>query len=344
MSVDGRLILRTSSNDGMTMSTTTRNIATSLLATALLISMSACSLLGMPAPNNAPPPAPSMSAETKPTGTVPVALCVPNEFADGFDTQDILTDGSHQEIADNLVDLLVDAGALPPGIKMLSLEYEEDFNALTIDMNAAYGEAVTDSAGTVTEYAIVGTVANTMLNYFNAHFITITVEGKPLKSNFTSDDGSPSNFFIDQRTNYREPLELHDLPNTIEDLPDPAAIENLYRFISGYWNSNGEFVAFVTHCGKPHIEYGIWNSDYMRSGPVTNTAASGELSVEITFLAEEQPGWEGSDGYPEESITIQVDLSSFAKNAKLKVGADGDLSTFTYAGMNFQEALDASGG
>ena len=320
---------------------TQRKTAVGLLATALVLSMSACSLLSSQGPTTTPPTDPSPSTPSQTPISAVGELCVPNSNADGFDTVATFSMISPDGPGRDLIDQLVNEGALPAGVRMLSLNVDVD---ITVDMNAAYGEAVTDSAGTVTEHAIVGTVANTMLNYFNAHFITITVEGKPLKSNFTSDDGSPSNFFIDQRTNYREPLELHDLPNTIEDLPDPAAIENLYRFISGYWNSNGEFVAFVTHCGKPHIEYGIWNSDYMRSGPVTNTAASGELSVEITFLAEEQPGWEGSDGYPEESITIQVDLSSFAKNAKLKVGADGDLSTFTYAGMNFQEALDASGG
>jgi len=277
-----------------------------------------------------------------------VELCVPNKFADGFVTFGTLSAGSPEEIGNNLISLLVEAGALPGGVEMLSLDVNQELSTLTVDMNSAYGKAVSISEGTANEYLLIGTVANTLLNYFDARFITIKVDGEPLQSNFTSEDGSPANFFIDQRTYFTGPLTSAELKAMVASLPDPSAIDDLYRYFGGYWNSNKkEYLAFNTHCGKPYVDYGKWNSDYARGGPLTSAAAAGDLSVELVFQAQDQPGAEGSDGYPEEPVTILIDLASYRKNEKIKVGvtaaqSNGKPTTYTHVGMTFQEAMDAS--
>jgi len=221
---------------------------------------------------------------------------------------------------------------------MLSLKVDED---ITLDMNATYGEAVTNT-GTTGEYLLVGTVVNTLLAFFTKDFIFITIEGAPLKTSH-AEYGEPLTFFIDQLPQNNPPNPT-DIQQTIANLPDPAAIENLYSYIGGYWNSpNGEFVGFTTHCGKPHVDFGIWDSEYGRSGPVTTAAPTGPLSAELTLKLKAEPAWEGGAGYPLEDAPITIDLTQLP-NLKMgtpKLGNDQP-STYTYAGASVQEAFDAA--
>jgi len=322
-----------------------RTVAMTLLGFALLLSMSACAAPGASAPNDNAAPPPATSPSELPDDGELVALCVPNSFNDGFVTLGAVSAALPDTIGADLVNLLVDARALPTGVELISLDVDQELGEITVNMNSAYGHAVSSSEGTPTEYALVGAVVNTLINYYDAQFVFIKVEGTLLATSFAEDAEAPLNFFPDKRTHYSAPLELGQLPDTIESLPNPDAQENLYRYLSGYWNSSkGDFVGFITRCGLPYVEFGIWDSDFMRIGSMTSVKATGDLSVDFNFLLKAEPGNELNDGYPEQEITMAVDLSSFANNGKIKAGdkSEGKLSTFTHAGLTFQDAYDAA--
>ena len=308
--------------------------AAGLLITALLVSFAACSSPQDQTTTTPPTTSPSTPSQT-PIAAV-AQLCVPNSNTDGFTTVDTMSFITPDGPGRDLIDQLVNEGALPAGVRMLSLNVDVD---ITVDMNAAYGEAVTNT-GTSGEYLLVGTVVNTLLDFWGREFIFITIEGAPLKTS-QAEYGEPLTFFIDQLPP-NKPANPTDLQQTITNLPDPAAIANLYSYIGGYWNSTqGEFVGFTTHCGKPHVEFGIWDSEYGRSGAMTTATPTGQLSAELTLRLKAEPAWEGGAGYPLEDAPMTLDLTTYPtlKIGTPKLGND-ELSTYTYAGATIQEAFD----
>ena len=326
-----------------------RKIAIGFLGVVLMVSLSGCTWPPWSQKTTSAPPtsatvAPSETASETAAAGESVSLCVPNDNADGFVPMDTVSTKSPGEIGNDLINLLVEVGALPVGVEMLSVQMGEIGDEIMLDMNAAYGQAVS-STGTAGEYMLVGTVVNTFLDYFDKHFIFLTVEGKSLTTGhggFTD----PMTYFIDQRTHYDDPLELGDIPATVAGLPEAKAVENLLRYIGGYWNSTkGEFVGFITHCGRPQIDFGLWDTEYMRSGAMTGATATGEVTAELVFLLLEQPAWEGGDGFPQEPETVIVDLDSFRNSGKLTVTIpplnNGKKLKYTHVGKTFQEAYDA---
>ena len=111
-----------------------------------------------------------------PSGTESVTIYVPDEQGEtltptGADAKD--------DSDQSLVDALIAAGSLPEGVKVQSSSLENC--TLTLDMNAAFGEAIRAS-GTAGEtlkiYALVNTFAQTRV----ATAVLITVDGKVLES------------------------------------------------------------------------------------------------------------------------------------------------------------------
>jgi hypothetical protein len=101
---------------------------------------------------------------------MPVTLYLPNENADGFVTEEAMTDGSAQHI----ISLLVEHHALPDGCALLAFSAEGTSG--TADLNAAYGQAI--NQGTTGEYLAFGAVVNTLLVFFDLDELTITIEGE----------------------------------------------------------------------------------------------------------------------------------------------------------------------
>jgi len=236
--------------------------------------------------------------------------------------------------------MLVDAGALPAGVEMINLVVGDQ---LQLDMNAAFGQAL-NQTGSAGEYMIMGSVINTLLAFFDVEFMSITVEGEALITGHAIYD-QPLTFYNDQRTVWDGPLELGDLPGTVAGLPDPQAIENLFRYLKGYWISdNGQFVDFRTRCAKPVISFGLWDSEYGRAGVMTGVEATGEFTVNATFLLRGRPASMETDAYPEESTVVKVDLTRFPLDPSitLVIAQLGDGQEFTYVrgGDTLDEAYD----
>ena len=130
--------------------------------------------------NSPPVPAPAEQ---------PVVLYLPNENADGFVTKDAMTDGT----AEHIVSLLVEERALPEGCALLS--FSNDVGGAVVDMNAAYGQAIGE--GTAAEYLRLGSVVNTLLNFYELTEITITIEGQVPNTGHEIYD-YPLRFYVEQ--------------------------------------------------------------------------------------------------------------------------------------------------
>ncbi len=112
--------------------------------------------------------------ETKPA----VTLFVPNDDATSFVEQSASLSG---DSAQAVVDALCEAGALPEGVEVLScsLEGKGQDARLSLDLSAAFSEAM-QTAGSAGEAMTLGSLANTMLVYYDAQTLSLTCEGEPL--------------------------------------------------------------------------------------------------------------------------------------------------------------------
>ena len=102
---------------------------------------------------------------------LPVKLYLPNDNADGFITVIEKTDGTAQ----NIISLLVDKKAIPAGCGLNYLILDGKGSG-TADMNAAYGNALSQT-GTTGEYMFLGSVVNTLLDYYGLKSIRLTIDG-----------------------------------------------------------------------------------------------------------------------------------------------------------------------
>ena len=165
-----------------------------LLATVAVAALGACtpsdSTTSDPTTPQSTPsdPVAPQSATPEPTpSTVPVDLYLPNSNADGWVTKPSTTDGSAQHI----VSLLVAEGALPEGCAVLS--FEPSSTTISVDMNDAFFQAI-NNTGTTGERLQMGSLVNTLLTFYGAQEITVTVDGGSFSSGHTVYD-SPQRFY-----------------------------------------------------------------------------------------------------------------------------------------------------
>ena len=110
------------------------------------------------------------------TTTIPANRPIPDEQGEtltptGADAKD--------DSDQSLVDALIAAGSLPEGVKVQSSSLEN--GTLTLDMNAAFGEAIRAS-GTAGETLKIYALVNTFAQARGATAVLITVDGKVLES------------------------------------------------------------------------------------------------------------------------------------------------------------------
>lgn len=132
-----------------------------------------------PATPDTPAPEPVTSAPEQPEQTdtgKSVILYVPDAGGAAFNPVETqVKDTSDQ----SLVEALIAAGALPEGIQINASAVKD--GVLTLDMNAAYGQAVR-SSGTVGESMLLYALVNTFAKERQVTRVAITVDGKTLES------------------------------------------------------------------------------------------------------------------------------------------------------------------
>lgn len=111
-----------------------------------------------------------------PSGTESVTIYVPDEQGEtltptGADAKD--------DSDQSLVDALIAAGSLPEGVKVQSSSLGN--GTLTLDMNAAFGEAIR-SSGSAGETLMIYALVDTFAQARGATAVLITVDGQVLQS------------------------------------------------------------------------------------------------------------------------------------------------------------------
>lgn len=123
-------------------------------------------------------------------------LYLPNDNADGFETVTETVKANPQ----GLVDALIAHDALPEGVTVNEFRMEDNGTETTegegddatvsytpgdsqifLDVSQAFGDAAA-STGTAGETMLLGSLVNTMLTYYNAETLTLTVDGAVLET------------------------------------------------------------------------------------------------------------------------------------------------------------------
>ncbi len=104
----------------------------------------------------------------------PISLYVPNENYSDFIVIDSFFDGT----IDGLVDALVINKVLPKDSKVNSFSIKD--NVAKIDLSEEFGKGVNEAR--TSELMIIGSLANTIIKYYNVEFIELTVEGEVLET------------------------------------------------------------------------------------------------------------------------------------------------------------------
>ncbi len=104
----------------------------------------------------------------------PISLYVPNENYSDFIIIDSFFDGT----IDGLVDALVINKVLPKDSKVNSFSIKG--NVAKIDLSEEFGKGVNEAR--TSELMIVGSLANTIIKYYNVEFVELTVEGEILET------------------------------------------------------------------------------------------------------------------------------------------------------------------
>ena len=123
-------------------------------------------------------------------------LYLPNDNADGFETVTETVQTNPQ----GLVDALIAHDALPEGVTVndfrmedngtettegegddASVSYTPGDSQIFLDVSQAFGDAAA-TTGTAGETMLLGSLVNTMLTYYNAQTLTLTVEGAVLET------------------------------------------------------------------------------------------------------------------------------------------------------------------
>lgn len=123
-------------------------------------------------------------------------LYLPNDNADGFETVTETVQANPQ----GLVDALIAHDALPEGVTVndfrmedngtetaegegddASVSYTPSDSQIFLDVSQAFGDAAS-TTGTAGETMLLGSLVNTMLTYYNAETLTLTVDGAVLET------------------------------------------------------------------------------------------------------------------------------------------------------------------
>ncbi|PKM63361.1 MAG: hypothetical protein CVU97_00020 [Firmicutes bacterium HGW-Firmicutes-21] len=96
---------------------------------------------------------------------------IPNEDIDGFVTVNAEFDGTIEGLIAHLVEL----NALPEGTSVISFKLEEA--TASIDLSKPFEDAMN---GTAMEYMLIGSLVNTIIDFYNIQSVSFTVEGNIL--------------------------------------------------------------------------------------------------------------------------------------------------------------------
>jgi len=246
------------------------------------------------------------------SNSFPIQLYLPNDNVDGFITKAATTDGT----AANIVALLVAENALPAGSGVLNFTISG--NTGFINMNAAYGQAVSNT-GTTAEYLWIGCLVNTMIKYFGFTSLWIEIDGQTL---------------ITGHNVYNYALSFYE--NQVSTPVFSSGLVALWENLDGYWlGPDGFFVGFEMVNGKFFVNYGLVMSGYGWTAEVTDYDVVNLFEVDFKLFRAAVPPSMISDGWPDTYFDASVNFSGLINEIidfKITDHLDGNWEGYLYCG------------
>ena len=110
-----------------------------------------------------------------------VSIYLYNETAQNLVSKEVQIEKNDEPMVE-LVQALVTEKALPAGteVEQWSIS-EDDAPAVTLDLNKAFAEGILNT-GSTGETIVLGSLINTIWDYFKPASITLTIDGEPLET------------------------------------------------------------------------------------------------------------------------------------------------------------------
>ncbi len=135
------------------------------------------------------------------------------------------------------------------------------------------------------------------------------------------------------------------LAAAIAALPQPASLDYLFNILEGYWATADEysFVGFFKGNNQYNVETGLWETECWESGYVISALANGPYKFKLEVFFPETQATEEVDGGEAYSFFLEIDMSSYNANQKIKILHLEDNQWYTYflAGADIGDAYDA---
>jgi len=138
----------------------------------------------------------------------------------------------------------------------------------------------------------------------------------------------------------------NDLSTAIADIPKAAALDEMYILLEGYWiTESNAFVAFIFEGGAHAVEFGMFQTSWGLSGPITGGRGTGKYEGELVVSIPARPPNEMDDGYPASKETIYIDIAGLYEpnsSIRVKIGKldNGQWNTYTYGGSTLDNAFE----
>ncbi|MCL2632562.1 MAG: sigma-70 family RNA polymerase sigma factor, partial [Coriobacteriia bacterium] len=131
----------------------------------------------------------------------------------------------------------------------------------------------------------------------------------------------------------------------IAALPEPEALDALFGVLEGYWVSDSEFfVGFVHLQGEPAIVYGLFQTEFGRSGRIVDRYATGRYeAVLVIGIADDLEPSSSDEAPTERTEAVYIDVSDLIHSGEIQVRVDaisnGEWQTFEYGSLDFWDAF-----
>ncbi len=144
-------------------------------------------------------------------------------------------------------------------------------------------------------------------------------------------------------------LQSSDVQNAVNSFLESSDVQNLnpdasvydeWQPLVGYWHAaDGQF--FLLDMADSHSAYfseGIWDTEYVRAGPVTSLALAGETVHSGTVSFPSVEGTEAQEALPALECPLTVDWTDLDNDGKIRITLGENTYYCAFAGKTAQEA------
>ena len=165
----------------------------------------------------------------------------------------------------------------------------------------------------------------------------------------SGDNGEASN---GESSNTDAALSAEDyafLLTAVAELPDDAALDQIWAFLGGYWVTvDGFYFGFVEIGESKNTVYGVFDSESSGYAELIQVEATGQTDITLTVYLPAMAATATTGARPETNITVAIEISDMSNDGSIRIViADDNNSSiswmrYTYAGETFEAAYNSA--